>query len=82
MRMPHPDAIEYLSTADAARLIDRTPATVRRAAALGLLRVAASTRSGVRLFRRADIEQYVADRKVRRSIATGQSDSGSTSANR
>jgi DNA-binding transcriptional MerR regulator len=56
------DASDFLTTADAARLIDRTPATVRRAAALGLLRVAATTRSGVRLYRRADIDRYLAER--------------------
>lgn len=57
--MQQPPNDEYLTTADAARLIDRTPATVRRAATLGLLRVAATTRTRIRLYHRADVERYI-----------------------
>lgn len=47
-----------LTSADAGRLIKRTPATIRRAAVLGRLRVAAVTSGGERLFLRDDVLEY------------------------
>ena len=49
---------ELLTSSDAGRLIDRVPATIRAAARAGNLRVAATTRSGVRLYRVSDVLVY------------------------
>ena len=46
-----------LLASDAARLLSVTPATVRLLARRGTLRVAATTESGVRLFRALDVER-------------------------
>jgi hypothetical protein len=56
---------EFLLAADVAKLIGRTPATVREAASEGRLPVAALTPAGVRLFRRADVERFCRERKGR-----------------
>lgn len=49
---------EFLTPADAARILGLTPAGVRLAAHDGRLRVAATTPSGVRLFLREDVEAF------------------------
>ena len=45
-----------LSPADAARILKVVPATIRQMEARGVLALAARTESGMRLFRRADVE--------------------------
>ena len=59
---------KLLSTADAARRLNLTPATVRLLARRGTLPIAATTESGVRLFRAVDVERLAKARaeKVRR----------------
>ena len=59
-------SIEFLSSADAARILNITPAGVRVAALQKRLRVAAVTAGGVRLFARDDVERYAAERAARR----------------
>lgn len=49
---------EYLTAADAAKLLALTPAGIRLAALSGRLRVAARTVGGVRLFTREDVETF------------------------
>ena len=46
-----------LSSSEAARLLNVTPATARLLARRGTLVVAATTESGVRLFRAADVRR-------------------------
>jgi excisionase family DNA binding protein len=60
MRHPAP----FLSTADASRLLGVTPATVRGMARRGALPVATTTESGIRLFRRADVEALARKRAM------------------
>lgn len=48
----------FLETADVARLAGVTPATIREAARAGILKVAALTSRGSRLFRTEDAEDY------------------------
>ncbi len=62
---------KLLSTADAARALNVTPATVRLLARRGTLRVAATTESGTRLFARVDVERLAKQRaeKARRNGA-------------
>ena len=48
---------EYLSTADAARLLGVVPATVRQMERRGTLRLAAKTAGGIRLFRYGDVDR-------------------------
>ncbi len=57
---------KYLSTADAARVLDVTPATVRQMERRGKLVAASRTLSGIRLFRRADVERLAKTRVKRR----------------
>ena len=56
--MHHPDA-ELIETADVARLLERTPATVRVMVKAGKIPVAVTTPRGARLFRRSDIEAFI-----------------------
>ncbi len=56
---------QFLSTADAARVLRLTPATVRLMVRRGLLPVAAKTEGGIHLFRRADVEALNAERAKR-----------------
>ena len=58
---------EFLENADAARARGVTPGMVRRDAEAGLLRTAARTARGVRLYRREDVDAYVAERHARRA---------------
>ncbi len=46
----------FLSAADAARVLDRTPATIRAMVRRGVLPVAAMTEGGIHLFSRADVD--------------------------
>jgi predicted site-specific integrase-resolvase len=57
--------VVFLEPADAAKVLDRTPATVRDYADSGRLPVAARTVRGLRLFRREDVE------KLRTTLAGG-----------
>ena len=53
---------EYIETGDVARLIKRSPARVLQLADAGVLPIAARTEGGRRLFRREDIERFIAAR--------------------
>ena len=55
----------YLAASDAARVLGITPATVRLMVKRGDLKLATSTESGIRLFRRKDVEQLAAKRAAR-----------------
>jgi DNA-binding transcriptional MerR regulator len=57
------EAVEYLTTADAGRILDLTPAAVRLAASDGRLRVAVVTPSGQRLYSREDVEALASRRQ-------------------
>lgn len=48
---------DYLTTAGAAQLLAVTPARVRQLARQGVLAPAARTESGIRLFRRQEVER-------------------------
>ena len=61
----------FLSTADAAHMLNLTPATVRLLAQRGTLRVAAMTEGGMRLFMRDDVKRLVTERAVLRRTAVG-----------
>lgn len=52
-----------LTAGDVARIIDRSAATVKRAADLGHLPVAGRTPRGVRIFRREDVDEYLRRRE-------------------
>jgi excisionase family DNA binding protein len=54
-----------LSVADASRILGVTPQTVRQMARQGTLPIATRTEGGIRLFRRADVEQLAAERATR-----------------
>jgi hypothetical protein len=59
---------DFLLSADAARIVGVTPASIREAALAGRLVVAATTAGGVRLFRSADVEAFRRQRaKTRRN---------------
>ena len=60
----------FLSTADASRVLDVTPATIRLMVRRGKLPVAAMTEGGMHLFRRAAVEA-LAQRRFRRQAARG-----------
>ncbi len=64
MTTPSLHNAEFLTTSDAARLLGRTPQTVREYEAAGRLR-AVRTAGGWRLFLRADVERLLADQKAR-----------------
>jgi excisionase family DNA binding protein len=49
----------FLTPADAARVLGLTAASVRRMAREGQLKAAATTESGIRLFRRRDVISLV-----------------------
>jgi hypothetical protein len=57
---------QFLSAADAARILDRTPAAVRAMARRGALPVAAMTEGGMHLFRRKDVEALARRRAARK----------------
>jgi hypothetical protein len=54
------EAEEFLEPSDAGRILDLTSDRIRGLALEGRLRVAARTPRGLRLFRRADVEAYLA----------------------
>ena len=56
---------QFLETADVARARGVMPATVRADIAAGLLKVAAITKRGTRLFRAEDLAAYVKVREMR-----------------
>jgi hypothetical protein len=60
---------EYLTTAEAGRLCEPplTPAGIRAAVAAGRLRVATRTHTGIRLYRRQDVEKF---QELRRKAGT------------
>lgn len=58
--------VEFIETGDVARLIERSPARVLQLAVAGVLPIAARTAGGRRLFRREDIERYIAARVARK----------------
>jgi excisionase family DNA binding protein len=60
---------ELLSTADAARILEVTPATVRQMLRRGTLRAAARTEGGIHLFRRKDVEKLAREREQQRERA-------------
>ena len=66
--------IEFLSSADAARILNITPAAVRLAALQNRIPVAAVTPGGVRLFARRDIEQLARERAARRTNTSKRGD--------
>ncbi len=53
-----------LTPADAARVLGVVPATVRQMAISGKLPPAVMTESGMRLFRRSDVERLAAEREA------------------
>jgi DNA-binding transcriptional MerR regulator len=53
---------ELLESADAARVLGLTPATVRQLARRGVLQIAGVTPRGVRLFARESVEQLARQR--------------------
>ena len=59
----------FLSTADAARVLGVTPATIRLMARRGDLPVAAMTEGGIHLFRRAAVERLARQRAKRKQQA-------------
>ena len=63
---------QFLSAADAARVLNVTPAAVRAMAGRGALPVSAKTEGGVHLFRRADVEALADRRRVKRQGARGR----------
>jgi hypothetical protein len=57
---------QFLSAADAARILNRTPAAIRAMVRRGALPVAAMTEGGMHLFRRKDVEAVARRRAERR----------------
>jgi excisionase family DNA binding protein len=60
---------QFLTAADAARILGVVPATVRQMALSGRL-PALRTEGGVRLFRRDDVERLKAERETHRPSVT------------
>jgi len=59
---------QFLSAADAARVLNVTPAAIRAMAHRGALQVAPMTEGGMRLFSRTDVEA-LASRRAKRQQA-------------
>jgi len=59
----------FLTAADAARVLDVTPATIRAMERRGVLPVAAMTEGGIHLFRRAAVERLARRRTKRKQQA-------------
>ena len=53
----------FLTAADAARILEVTPATVRLMHRRGTLAAAAETEGGIRLYRRRDVEKLAHQRE-------------------
>ncbi len=64
---PAPTGPQYLTSADAARILDVTPATVRLMVRKGKLRARAWTERGMLLFRRQDVER-LARKRIRQGL--------------
>ena len=62
---------QFLSTADAARILGVTPAAIRAMERAGRLPAAGRTRSGIRLFRHSDV-QRAAKRRISRRDDRGR----------
>jgi len=60
----HDDSTVYL-TGDVARLIDRTPATVRAETQRRRLRASLRTPGGVHVYTAADVREYLATRHAK-----------------
>jgi DNA-binding transcriptional MerR regulator len=58
---------QYLTAADAAKILGKTPATVRLMNRRGVLPTAAVSASGVRFFDRATVEALAAERSRARA---------------
>jgi len=56
---------EFLSTSEVARLVGVSGDTVRYWARNGLLPIAAQSQSGIRLYRRRDVDKIIRDRSKR-----------------
>ncbi len=69
---------EYLSVADAARILDVVPATVRQMERSGRL-PARRTAGGIRLFCRADVERLAAARAATDRRPPGANDGAAAS---
>lgn len=61
-----------LTVADASRILGITPQTVRLMVRQGTLPVAMRTESGIRLFRRVDVEQLAAKRTAKIQLKAEQ----------
>lgn len=61
----HDDPEDLMTAADAARILSITPDMVRLLARQGRLRAAVRTIRGVRLFRRADVQELAETRAAR-----------------
>ena len=57
---------QFLSAADAARVLEVTPAAIRSMARRGALPVSAMTEGGIHLFRRKDVEALARRRAARK----------------
>lgn len=66
-----------LSPSDAARVLGVVPATVRAMALSGRLPPATMTESGIRLFRRGDVERLAAERTAQADREGGKEALGS-----
>jgi len=60
--LPHPAVDELLTTGDAARIAGVVPDTFRLWQRLGKVAAAFRTPTGIRLYRRTDVEQIAANR--------------------
>jgi excisionase family DNA binding protein len=63
---------QFLSSADASRVLGVTPATIRRMVRRGDLRAAAMTEGGIHLFRRKDVEALARRRVERKGTYSGR----------
>lgn len=68
----------FLSTADAARILGVTPATVRLMVKRGDLPTAGATESGIRLFHKEDVEKLAMRREERREREAGHEEKQKT----
>ena len=62
----------FLSSADASRVLEVTPATVRLMVRRGDLLPAAMTEGGIHLFNRADVDALARQRAQRKSTRNGR----------
>jgi DNA-binding transcriptional MerR regulator len=62
---------KFLSSADASRVLNITPAAIRLMARRGELRIAAMTEGGMQLFTRADVETLAQSRLAKSAQKSG-----------